>query len=111
MATRKKAIKKAAARKQVAGLVKHPERAVAQTSPAAAGIGTVAAGSAIEDADASLIAALHEAIAGDGGERLRRAAELLLTRAAEGEHWALKELADRLDGRPRRTHPLTAGGR
>ena len=43
--------------------------------------------------------ALRRAIAQDDGDRLRKAAEQLLTLASEGEAWALKELADRLDGK------------
>jgi hypothetical protein len=43
--------------------------------------------------------ALKRAIAQDDGVRLREAAEKLLTLAASGEAWALKELADRLDGK------------
>lgn len=43
--------------------------------------------------------ALRRAIAQDDADRLRKAAEKLLTLAAEGEAWALKELADRLDGK------------
>ena len=43
--------------------------------------------------------ALRRAIAQDDGVRLREAAEQLLTLAAKGEGWALKELADRLDGK------------
>jgi hypothetical protein len=44
--------------------------------------------------------ALSRAIAQDDGKRLRAAAESLLTQAASGEAWAIKELADRLDGKP-----------
>lgn len=44
--------------------------------------------------------ALNRAIAQDDGERLRQAAEKLLTLAAQGEPWAVREIADRLDGRP-----------
>ena len=44
--------------------------------------------------------ALSRAIAQDDGERLRKAAEKLLDCAAEGEPWAVRELADRLDGKP-----------
>lgn len=44
--------------------------------------------------------ALKRAIAQDDGKRLREAAEKLLTLAANGEAWAVKELADRLDGKP-----------
>ena len=45
--------------------------------------------------------ALNRAIAQDDGKRLRDAAEQLLTLAAEGEAWAIRELADRLDGKPK----------
>jgi hypothetical protein len=44
--------------------------------------------------------ALNRAIAQDDGERLRKAAEKLLDAAADGEPWAVKEIADRLDGKP-----------
>lgn len=50
--------------------------------------------------DYKFIATLQRAIAQDNAKRLRAAAEQLLTLAAEGEPWAVKELADRLDGRP-----------
>lgn len=43
--------------------------------------------------------ALKRAIAQDDGNRLRAAAEKLLDLAAAGESWAVKELADRLDGK------------
>lgn len=46
------------------------------------------------------IAALNRAIAQDDGKRLRAAAERLLDLAAAGEIPALKELGDRLDGKP-----------
>lgn len=45
------------------------------------------------------IAAIERAIAQDSGDRLRAAAEKLLDLAAAGESWALRELADRLDGK------------
>lgn len=45
-------------------------------------------------------AAVDRAILQDNGERLRQAAEKLLELAAQGEAWAVKELADRLDGKP-----------
>ena len=48
-------------------------------------------------------AALKRAIAQDDGVRLRSAAEKLLSLAAEGEAWAIKELADRLDGKSQQT--------
>lgn len=44
--------------------------------------------------------ALNRAIAQDDGKRLRDAAEKLLDSASIGEPWAIKELADRLDGKP-----------
>ena len=42
---------------------------------------------------------LRRAIAQDRGDRVRQAAERLLDEAAKGEPWAIKELADRLDGK------------
>ena len=44
--------------------------------------------------------AIDKAIAQDNGKRLRDAAEKLLDLAAQGEQWAVKELGDRLDGKP-----------
>jgi len=44
-------------------------------------------------------AAVRRAIAQDDANRLRAAAEMLLTLAANGEQWAIKELGDRLDGK------------
>lgn len=44
--------------------------------------------------------AITRACKQEDGKRLRRAAELLLDLAAQGESWAIKELADRLDGKP-----------
>ena len=44
--------------------------------------------------------ALRKAIVQDDGKRLRWAVEKLLDLAGSGEPWAIKELADRLDGRP-----------
>jgi len=43
--------------------------------------------------------ALRKAIVQDDGLRLRKAAEKLLDKAADGEAWAVKEIADRLDGK------------
>ena len=43
--------------------------------------------------------ALNRAIAQDNAKRVRQAAEQLLDLAANGEQWAVKELADRLDGK------------
>jgi len=45
--------------------------------------------------------ALNRAIAQDDGKRLRTAAENLLNQAAAGEPWAIREIADRLDGKPK----------
>ena len=45
--------------------------------------------------------ALRRAIAQDDKNRIRSAVEKLLTLAADGEPWAIKELADRLDGKPK----------
>ena len=45
------------------------------------------------------MAALDRAIAQDDSKRLRDAAEKLLTKAADGEPWAIGMLADRLDGK------------
>ena len=44
--------------------------------------------------------ALRRAIVQDDHKRVRQAVEKLLDLAADGEPWAIKELADRLDGRP-----------
>lgn len=43
--------------------------------------------------------ALRKVIAQDDGKRLRAAAEKLMDLAAEGTPWAVKELADRTDGK------------
>jgi hypothetical protein len=42
---------------------------------------------------------LKRAITQDDGARLRKAAEALLDKAADGEAWAMQMLADRLDGK------------
>ena len=44
--------------------------------------------------------AVTRAIAQENGKRLREAAEILLTKASEGEPWAINALADRIDGKP-----------
>jgi len=44
--------------------------------------------------------ALRKAIAQDDGKRVRECVEQMLTFAAAGEMWAVRELADRLDGKP-----------
>lgn len=51
--------------------------------------------------------ALRKAITQDDGKRLRKAAEILLDKAAEGEGWAIREIADRLDGKPFQSVELT----
>lgn len=43
--------------------------------------------------------ALRKAITQDNHKRVREAIEQLLNLAAAGEQWAIKELADRLDGK------------
>lgn len=44
--------------------------------------------------------ALERAITQDDGKKLRDAADKLLDCAANGEPWAIQQLADRLDGKP-----------
>jgi predicted transcriptional regulator len=51
---------------------------------------------------------LRKAIAQDDGRRLRASVEQLLNLASNEEPWAIKELADRLDGRPKQTNVLEA---
>ena len=51
--------------------------------------------------------ALRRAVAQDDGKRLRATAETLLTLASEGEAWAVRELADRLDGKVAQSLALT----
>ena len=53
---------------------------------------------------------LRRAIAQDNGERLRASIEKLLNLASNGEPWAIRELADRLDGRPKQINFLEPGG-
>lgn len=54
--------------------------------------------------------ALRRAILADDGKRIREAAEQLLDLAAAGEQWAVRELADRLDGKPEQTVGGTGEG-
>jgi len=54
--------------------------------------------------------AIDRAIAQEDGARLRKAAEKLLDAAAAGEPWAVKELGDRLDGKPAQTLQGPDGG-
>lgn len=56
------------------------------------------------------LAALERAIAQDDGIRLRKAAESLLTQAANGEPWAIEKLADRLDGKPSQANDVAVSG-
>ena len=53
------------------------------------------------------MAAVRKAIAADDGHKLRMAADKLLQLASEGEAWAVKELADRLDGKPAQAVSIT----
>lgn len=50
--------------------------------------------------------ALRRAIAQDDRDRVRKAIDKLLDMAAEGEAWAIKELADRLDGKAHQSQSL-----
>jgi hypothetical protein len=54
--------------------------------------------------------ALKRAIAQDDGDRLRKAAETLLSLAAQGEPWAVKEIADRLDGKAAQSVAVSGDG-
>jgi hypothetical protein len=51
--------------------------------------------------------ALKRAVVQDDGKRLRATAEKLLDLAAAGEAWAVRELADRLDGKAAQGIQLT----
>lgn len=51
--------------------------------------------------------ALRRAIAQNSAKKVRDAAEKLLDLAAAGEAWAIKELADRLDGKAAQTIDVT----
>jgi hypothetical protein len=53
---------------------------------------------------------LRRAIAQDSCDRVRQAAERLLDEAAKGEPWAIKELADRLDGKSVQSNTLEPNG-
>ena len=46
---------------------------------------------------------IRRAIAQSDADRLRKIAEALLTKAEEGDMAAIKELGDRLDGKPAQT--------
>jgi hypothetical protein len=43
-------------------------------------------------------------------KRLRKAAEMLVSAAEAGEQWAIRELADRLDGKPSQDHQHAGTG-
>lgn len=51
--------------------------------------------------------ALRRAILADDGKRLRAIAERLLDKAAEGDVAAIKEVGDRLDGKPKQATELS----
>lgn len=53
----------------------------------------------IQDSEKPFREALNRAIKQENGKRIRQSAEMLLDKAAEGEPWAIKELADRIDGK------------
>lgn len=52
-----------------------------------------------QDTEKPFREALNRAIKQDSSKRVRAAAEMLLDKASEGEAWAIKELADRVDGK------------
>lgn len=52
-----------------------------------------------QDAERPFRDALNRAIKQENGKRVRQAAEKLLDLAADGEAWAIRELADRIDGK------------
>jgi hypothetical protein len=54
--------------------------------------------------------ALKRAIAQNDAKKLRAIAEKLLEKAAEGEGWAIRELADRLDGKAHQSISGPEGG-
>lgn len=53
------------------------------------------------------LAALERAVKQDEGKKLRKAADMLLDSAANGEPWAIQQLADRLDGKPTQQVDMT----
>lgn len=44
-----------------------------------------------------------------GETKLREVAEVLVSKALEGESWAIKEVADRVDGKPMQQVELSGG--
>lgn len=53
---------------------------------------------------------IKRAVTQSDGERLRRIAESLLTKAEEGDMSAIRELGDRLDGKPSQTVDTNISG-
>lgn len=51
--------------------------------------------------------AIRRAVLADDGKRLRQIAERLLDKAVEGDVAAIKEVGDRLDGRPKQATELS----
>ena len=66
--------------------------------------------SGTQDAEKPFRDALRRAIVQDDGKRLRGAAEKLLDLADAGEPWAVKELADRTDGKSKQQTEITGAG-
>ena len=60
-----------------------------------------------QDSERPFRDAVRRAIAQDDGKRLRGAAEKLLDLAEAGEAWAVKELADRVDGKAKQQTELS----
>ena len=52
---------------------------------------------------AKFVNMLNVALKDGDGKRLRRIADQLVRQAESGEPWAIKEVADRLDGKPQQT--------
>ena len=53
---------------------------------------------------------IRRAVTQSDAQRLRKIAEALLTKAEEGDMAAIKELGDRLDGKPAQTVDATVKG-
>lgn len=54
---------------------------------------------------------LRRAVVQADGERLRRIAEALLNKAEEGDINAIKEIGDRLDGKPKQENDVAVTGK
>lgn len=65
---------------------------------------------AVGGAPKPFLDALNRAIKQTDGKKLRAAAEKLLDLAAEGEPWAIKELADRTDGKAQQSNTVEFRG-